>query len=315
VTVRARHVVLCAGAIETTRLLLLLDRQFDNRIFAGCEVLGRYFHDHVSMRVADIDARRPRELNRLAGFRFLGSTMRSLRFELAPRAQKEEGVGSAFGHISFTADGQSGFEALRQFLRALQRKGSIDVHAGLKVLRDMPYLARAAYWRYFRKQLLWPAPARYELHVVAEQAPCAGNRLSLAAERDHFGCPLLAIDWKVEAAEIATLRAYCRRFERYWQRNGLHRIGNLRWAVDFDTEGDRVTTEGGDVYHPGGTTRMGSSGATAVVDANLGTFGVANLSVASTSIFPTGASANPTLTLMLLAMRLADHLEAKFRAH
>ncbi len=38
---------LAAGTIETTRLLLLLDAASDHRAFEGCEVLGRYFQDHL----------------------------------------------------------------------------------------------------------------------------------------------------------------------------------------------------------------------------------------------------------------------------
>jgi choline dehydrogenase-like flavoprotein len=62
------------------------------------------------------------------------------------------------------------------------------------------------------------------------------------------------------------------------------------------------------VFHPGGTTRMGRNAREAVVDTNLKAFAIANLWVASTSVFPSGASANPTMTLLLFTLRLADHL-------
>ena len=53
---------------------------------------------------------------------------------------------------------------------------------------------------------------------------------------------------------------------------------------------------------------MGRTRRSAVVDENLRTFAVPNLWIASTSVFPSGASANPTLMLMLMAYRLADEL-------
>ena len=53
---------------------------------------------------------------------------------------------------------------------------------------------------------------------------------------------------------------------------------------------------------------MGNDGRDAVVDGNLKAFALPNLWVASTSVFPTLSSANPTLTLMLLSLRLGDHL-------
>jgi choline dehydrogenase-like flavoprotein len=45
-----------------------------------------------------------------------------------------------------------------------------------------------------------------------------------------------------------------------------------------------------------------------VVDENCRVHGVANLFVTGSSVFPTGGYANPTLTIVALAVRLADHL-------
>jgi choline dehydrogenase-like flavoprotein len=47
-----------------------------------------------------------------------------------------------------------------------------------------------------------------------------------------------------------------------------------------------------------------------VVDADCRVHGVPNLFVAGSSVFPTGGYANPTLTIVALAIRLADHLKA-----
>jgi choline dehydrogenase-like flavoprotein len=72
-------------------------------------------------------------------------------------------------------------------------------------------------------------------------------------------------------------------------------------------------SRGSDIFHPGGSTRMGRNPRTAVVDENLRTFAIKNLWVASTSVFPSGASANPTFMLILMTLRLADHLAQQHR--
>ena len=48
-----------------------------------------------------------------------------------------------------------------------------------------------------------------------------------------------------------------------------------------------------------------------VVDADCRVHGVGNLYVAGSSVFPTAGSANPTLTLLALGVRLSDHLRER----
>ena len=242
---------------------------------------------------------------RLAGLHFFGSSMRGLRFELSPKAQAQDRVGGAFGHISFITTGSTGFDALRDMLRGIQKSGRLRFTEGLRVIGDLPYLMRAAYWRYVRHQLLWPQTAQYEMHIVVEQLPEARNRITLAEETDAFGCRLAAIDWHVGNLEMATAGAFARRFESYWR---LEAIADIDWIISIGDHRFSPDNSASDVFHPGGTTRMGNSGRDAVVDSKLRTFSVPNLSVASTSVFPSGGSANPTLMLMLLALRLSTHL-------
>jgi choline dehydrogenase-like flavoprotein len=309
ITVTAKHVVICAGAIESTRLLLLLNRQYNGRIFHHCNVLGRYFYDHISAPMASINTRHPEKLNRMAGFRFVGSTMRSLRFELSPGVQEREQVGSAFGHISFRNETTTGFDIVRELFRTLQRRGRISPALLISALHEAPFLLKMAYWRAMYNQLLWPIPAQYELHVVAEQQPRADNYIALSSETDLFGLPLAAINWRVSKEDCSTFSVFRRCFDEFWRRRGLEDIGELAWIDEADSNLiDRMS--GADVYHPGGSTRMGIDQESAVVNSDLRLFGLANLWVASTSVFPSGGGANPTLTLMLFAMRLADHLSS-----
>ena len=63
-------------------------------------------------------------------------------------------------------------------------------------------------------------------------------------------------------------------------------------------------------WHHMGTTRMDCDPAKGVVDSNCRVHGISNLFIAGSSVFPTVGSDMPTITIVALALRLADQLEA-----
>ena len=63
--------------------------------------------------------------------------------------------------------------------------------------------------------------------------------------------------------------------------------------------------------HIMGTTRMGEDPASSVVDTNLQCHDHPNLFIVGSGVHPTGATANPTLTIAALSLRLADHLDTQ----
>ena len=98
-------------------------------------------------------------------------------------------------------------------------------------------------------------------------------------------------------------------FDRQWKKWGQ---GDIKWLTDFkDINILREISK--DTYHPMGGTRMSSSPAKGVVDKNLKLHNYKNLYIASCSVFPTGGSSNPTLTLIALCLRLSDHIKSLFR--
>jgi choline dehydrogenase-like flavoprotein len=66
--------------------------------------------------------------------------------------------------------------------------------------------------------------------------------------------------------------------------------------------------------HHLGTARMGTDPKTSVVDPHCRVHGVPNLFIASAATFPTSSQANPTLTIVALAMRMAKRLQDDVRA-
>ena len=70
-------------------LLLIADRQCDDKIFAPDGILGRFLNDHLSAPIADLAPHNRAALNRVVGFRFERGAMRNLRFEMRGAARRQ----------------------------------------------------------------------------------------------------------------------------------------------------------------------------------------------------------------------------------
>ena len=81
--------------------------------------------------------------------------------------------------------------------------------------------------------------------------------------------------------------------------------------VNWNNPGNCNFGNGGTVNHAGGTMRMGPPGSERVVDENLKFEEYDNLYVCDPSVWPYIPAANPSLTLVALSLRLADHLANK----
>jgi choline dehydrogenase-like flavoprotein len=136
----------------------------------------------------------------------------------------------------------------------------------------------------------------------------------LSQERDALGMPKLALDWRFSELDKHTLRVVAARLGAELERTGAGRVEPEAWLHDEATSWQTDTLIGNHPiggYHHMGTTRMASDRSRGVVDGDCRVHGIANLYIAGSSVFPTSGWANPTLTILALALRLADHLETK----
>jgi choline dehydrogenase-like flavoprotein len=175
------------------------------------------------------------------------------------------------------------------------------------IIKDSPSLLRTAQWRSVRKQKYWPSNANLTIEIRVEQLPQWQNRICLSDQKDALGVPKLRLEWKKTDAEERLFRLMVGKIDRYWNEH-LARVCELEWIPEIINSELRMVDSATDRAHPAGSTRMGINPLDSVVDPRLRVHRVPNLSVVSASVFPSSGSANPTLTIMLLAMRAADML-------
>ncbi len=283
VEVKARTVILACGAIENARLLLLagLGRQ------GGPDWLGRGFMEHARDFSLALVPDSP-ELFEAASFYDLhvssDGTRVGGRLGLTDEALDSFGLPNAAMTLIPRARASAGRRPLRRILRVIQRA-----------------TGAARPDRYGWSRLPSPAHAFDAFRIVlnVEQRPDPTNRIELGGRSDRFGnaLPRLVLHWtEREQAQLEQLRDMLGEWFRTAKLGGL-----------LVTPGRRPDMS---AHHHAGTTRMAASLEDGVVDVDGRVFGMENLYVAGASVFPTAGFANPTLTIVALALRLARRVDA-----
>ncbi|HEY4122049.1 MAG TPA: GMC family oxidoreductase [Byssovorax sp.] len=329
IEVLARRVVLAGGGLEVARLLLSSTGASARGVANDRDLVGRFYMCHVTHHV-DVELTRDLvwdyEKTRDGVYcqRTLSVTeagQRSRRI-LNHRARVEHpdiaDPDHASGVLSATYLAKTFLmrQAANRFLSDkvnVLSKGvvkSVELARPLEharnVARDLPNVLRfSKRWltdrvlaeRKLPSMVIPSATHRYTLRIDAEQAPDPESRVTLGDEKDALGVPRLVVDWRARPIDSESLERTCALFADAVRSSG---IGAAAWAPAA-----KLQATGG---HHVGTTRMSDDPARGVVDASCRVHGVENLFVASSSVFPTCSYANPTLTIVALALRLADRL-------
>lgn len=310
--VTAKEVVFTAGAIETTRLLLLMRKQNQDSLSQLSNALGHHFYDHLSVKVGTLDVYDQIKLNNIVGFQFeKNGVMRNVRFEFANDSELRNKIPPCFAHIAFEEQEQGGFHALREFFRSVQRHKLPSFDIFWRLVISTPWLLQVVWWRFVKKRLLFPSNAKFHVHMVIEQVPLFENYIGLSETRiDTFGQPLAEISWGIDQKDVENLTRATDEFHLAWNKSNLAKLANFVRRPAGVAEAELM--QGGGIYHPGGSTQMAKDAASGVVDKDLRLFGMANASVVSTSVLPTGGGANPTMMEMMLAFRSIKSIANKF---
>jgi choline dehydrogenase-like flavoprotein len=122
---------------------------------------------------------------------------------------------------------------------------------------------------------------------------------------DLVGLPKAEISWAPSEEDCANLERAVDAFEVTWKTSPLAKLGEFVRRPQAESQKEM---RGVGIYHPCGSTRMAKTPDAGVVGPDLRLFYVKNVSVVATSVLPTAGGANPTMMLMMLALRCADNV-------
>jgi choline dehydrogenase-like flavoprotein len=306
-TVRAKTFLLCGGGIENARLLLASRRDHPEGVGNRNDVVGRYYQDHPVGTLAALSTNHPQLIQEAYGVFYRGRLRHNPRIRLSPELQRREGVLNCAASVVSAIGSDSGEEALLRLFHALRGR-RLPSGAGRDVarfLRDAPSTARFV-GRYLRGKPSVTMPTGISLLSMAEQQPNPDSRMTLADSDDALGVPRVRLDWRLTDLDRRTLEVMARTVRAEFERLGVAQVEVAPWLMN---EREPWTGHIAGPFHPTGTTRMATDPARGVVDATCRVHGVGNLYIAGSSVFPTSGYANPTFTIIALAIRLADQLK------
>jgi choline dehydrogenase-like flavoprotein len=323
--VRARAFVLAAGGLENARILLLQDDLQSGGLGNQHDMVGRCFMDHPTITLGilspfssaffgqagfydqhDVGGQaimgilhiRPDELRRekmlnlcavlVPHFKSLQANSTAVLHQLLVR-------GPRFLCRRLFAEHRCTHQARREPLRPLRQR----------LLEEYYSEGHCGWSRLTRLERRF---SKFSLRALVEQSPDRSNRVMLQEQTDAYGQRKVKILWRWNELDLRSIRQAQKVFHEELATAGIGAFAPVEEAVglqprQFDSP-----------HHFLGTTRMHDNPRNGVVDADCRVHGVPNLFIAGSSVFPTGGYANPTLTIVALALRLATHLQSELQS-
>lgn len=331
----AGTIVLACGGLETPRLLLASRRTHSRGLGNERDLVGRFYMTHLVSSAENAGILRFAEAATARAFDFNKTIDRAYgrrMILLSPEVRRREGLPNIVFRpnrqpIDNASHRDSVLSAMflvrnllipAEYVRSLTAKQrSLSFlpagreHIG-NIVADIPGLAQFTLkWvtqrmlarRKLPSVFLYRRDGKYPLEFNAEQMPNWDSRVTLGSETDSLGMPRLVVRWRYHNAE---LDAICRAYRVLASAVAQSGLGQVELEPDlFDSVQRALVPQGG---HHIGTVRMGDDASSGVVDPNGKVWGCHGLFVAGTAVLPTSGFANPTLTAVALAFRLAEHL-------
>ncbi|MGH8230869.1 MAG: GMC family oxidoreductase [Steroidobacteraceae bacterium] len=314
--IEATKFVLCCGGIENPRLLLLAAAANSGGFGNEHDLVGRFLMQHPRgpsglIVSPELMSRTQQQFNTLIG---PDGLVVEVGLTLTSELQQKERLLNCSGVLRYQGDEQSGLAIAQDIWRSL-RSGQWPPDMGDKVGRvagDFGAVVRGLRHRLAAGHSMdlegaSGIPSRSAILLLdLEQAPNPDSRVSLAADRDAVGLRRVQVDWQLGELERRTAERFTGYVAAEFARLGIGRCQIEPWLRDA-----RVPMQSalGETYHYIGTTRMADDPNEGVTDRDCAVHGMENLFIAGSSVFPTAGQANPTLTILALAVRLADHLK------
>ncbi len=293
--VKAKYFVLACCSIQNARILLASNKQSQNGLGNDNDTVGRYFMENAEVRTGEL------WLNEKSALKLYMLRPPRVKAEIAMTAKKQAELKVSNGIISMIP-----LLWGKNIPPLIKTWAAEDPRKNLKTISEAYESAKESKISRFLNSKMYNA---FQLVTRMEQVPNPSSRVTLDTELDELGMPRAMLHWQFTSMESRSLRKI---MEVLGQQVGVAGIGRVRLHEQLRDKNDPsmpANTSPG--WHHQGTTRMSEDPKKGVVDANCKVHGIENLFAAGSSCFPNGGAVNPTLSIVALSIRLADHIKTK----
>lgn len=284
--------ILCAGALETPRLLLNSGIENKN--------IGKYLMDHPMGNLCQVELKRPRRAHIYSALKITPDCALKSGITLSDKSQKDYQVlnHNFYFRPSFKKGINNTSEKVKLSLLAF-KDGKVSFRDILYLFCNMNVVLQVLAYK-----LSYNAKYKYaDLFFVTEQAPNPESSVSLSQNLDKWGFPIAKVNWVLTDQEVESMDTWYNIVRSNLNKEDydfVHEPKDIKWKGVFTSAAHHV-----------GTARMAESAEHGVVDKNLKSFDLENLYICDGSVFPTSGNVNNGFTIAALAIRLVDHLKDK----
>ncbi len=280
--IKAKHYILAAGGLEIPRILLYSNNRQKNGLGNQNDLVGRFFMEHPHFRKTGVILLSDPNISTKL---YIPHQVKNHKIwcllKLSEKTLLREKLANYLCFLSPVIlnrydTNYSSLNNLRESFFSIDQMTKKPITKNGYSIKDLSYFSI--------------------LQEEIEQLPNPESRITLIDEKDALGMNRLQLNWKISKFDIES-----RDRSREIIAANLALSGLGRMKIE-----DKSIHSG---KHHMGTTRMHENPKHGVVDKDCKVHGLSNLFIASSSVFPTGGSANPTLTIIALAIRLTDHIK------
>jgi choline dehydrogenase-like flavoprotein len=273
--ISANKFVLCLGGIETPRFMLNCNSQIKTGIGNEEDMVGRCFMEHLNVPMGSFLYKDSHDIS-------------SLQFTSDDDFTFKNSIGKSNISLGIVSKVKSygRTQAIKNFFKNLSCQMEIE--------DKVQFISN------------FKCPGMGSIGTLIEQSPNLESRVSLSQLTDKFGSKRAKFNWNINDYDKKTIRQTGLAMAAEFSRVGL---GTVR-LTDFMLN-ESLDIQFGHHNHHMGTTRMSNDPKYGVVDGNSKVHTLDNLYIAGSSVFATSGACNPTMPIIQLTLRLADHLQSQ----